>query len=149
MTTYKGIIAISRNTTSETTVNMMRQFVGRVDKQMLFQFREVKLTPKELKILEYLRCGDNVQPKELSRNLVLESYEISRALKNMKGQGIINMANRPGSKKDKLVALTPKGLLLAKEVCRKARNLHENALHNLNDSEYKILNTLLGKIFLP
>jgi hypothetical protein len=60
---------------------MVRQFVERVDKQMLFQFRVAELTSKEFKILERLRSGHNVQPKELGRNLILKSYEVSRALK--------------------------------------------------------------------
>jgi DNA-binding MarR family transcriptional regulator len=58
------------------------------------------------------------------------------------------MVYRPGSKKDKLVVLTPNGLTLANEACIKTRNLHENALYKLTDSEYKTLNNLLSKIFL-
>jgi DNA-binding MarR family transcriptional regulator len=96
-------------------------------------------------LLELAREGGReMRPKEIESELLIAQYNLSRLLDRLEVKGLIERKEYEGDARGQLIALTPKGRALQKEMWPAYREAVKKQLNALTKRQIEDLSKLLG-----
>lgn len=94
------------------------------------------------------RLGDNPNQAELARTVGVREPTIVRMLAGLEKSGLITRSPDPNDARAKMIALTPQGLEIVKQVENSLRSLRHELLANVSDTDLAAALHVLDEIML-
>lgn len=110
-------------------------------------FAEFDLSAQQYNALRVLRsvAPESISTSALGGMLVTRAPDMTRLLDKLERRGLIQRERREENRRIVLVAITPTGLDLLKQLAEPVKQCHEMQLGHLNEKELKQLTQLLAK----
>lgn len=114
-------------------------------------FGEYDLTPQQYNVLRLLRGNhpDPLPTLDIARRLISRAPDITRMLDKLAARDLITRDRPAENRRMVLVAITPEGLSLLKELDAPVRRCHERQLGHLSATDLRQLIALLRAARAP
>lgn len=116
-------------------------------KQLYLKLAEIKLSPGQPKLLDYLCEHDGCIQKELAAVCEVESATITNLLTRMENAGLIERRQFAADKRSISVFLTEKGRKAGKIIRERFAKIENGAFAGLDEERQKLFLEMLGRIY--
>ncbi len=100
----------------------------------------------QFKIMMVLRWNPNVQQKQIAERLGQTEASISRQIKLLFDQGLLQSVKRPENRREHITTLTSKGERFTDEALDILNNYHAPVFEKLNEKQQEILTQSLSQM---
>jgi DNA-binding MarR family transcriptional regulator len=104
------------------------------------------LTRQEWRVLAAVAANRQMAAKEIAEYSTLDKMSVSRAVAALEAKALIDRAEDPADRRNKLLTLTPSGRALYQKIVPLVRAREDYLLEALSESEREILDGMLDKL---
>lgn len=111
------------------------------------EIREIiDLEPRDLRVILNIGSYMPIKSADIAYQSRLDSYTVTRAVKQLESLGLIEQESNESNKKAKFFILSDKGLAIYRNICQAIKRREECIENNLSQNEKKQLMSLLAKL---
>lgn len=104
------------------------------------------LDPRELRVILNIGSYMPIKAADIAYQARLDSYTISRAVKKLSSEGLVDFENDPTNKKVKYLILTKRGEILYRKLCKQIESRTKKLEEVLDEQEKNVLMKLLSRL---
>lgn len=122
-------------------LNHLAFVLGRQSDQVLQERLGIGLS--QFKIMLTLEWSPHIQQKQIAERLGQTEASISRQMKLLEEQGLLNNTVNPANRREHIIRLTPKGERFTEEAKEILDAYHQPVFDTMNDKQKAVLTELL------